>query len=147
MGLATAEQLGGPVEESDDKEFVPFDQRPKILTLADKLRVLFDASFPEVHSLRTTPVWAAGEVLEFGGQFNKYITARGLQKQEGVIFRHLLRLILLLKELSQLHPPEVTEVEWRNELGEISDRLVDCCREVDPASTDQALEEAKGEVD
>lgn len=147
MGLATAEQLGGPVEETDDKEFVPFDQRPKILTLADKLRVLFDASFPEVHSLRTTPVWAAGEVLEFNGQFNKYITARGLQKQEGVIFRHLLRLILLLKELSQLHPPEVTEDEWRNELGDISDRLIDCCHEVDPASTDQALEEAKGEVE
>src|SRR6185436_20895245 len=58
------------------------------------------------HSLFTTPAWAAGEVLEFAGNFNKYITSRGLQKQEGVIFRHLLRLILLLKEFQQFTPPD-----------------------------------------
>src|SRR4029079_1570946 len=72
----------------------------------EKLRLLFDATFPSVHSLFTTPAWAAGEVLEFGGNFNKYITSRGLQKQEGVIFRHLLRLILLLKEFQQFTPPD-----------------------------------------
>ena len=51
------------------------------------------------------PVWAAGELLEFGGDFNKYVTGKDLQKQEGVIFRHLLRLILLAGELKQLCPP------------------------------------------
>ena len=66
-----------------------------MLTLAEKLRRLFDYDFPGVHDLRTQPVWAAGELLEFGGDFNKYVTSKDLQKQEGIIFRHLLRLILL----------------------------------------------------
>jgi hypothetical protein len=115
------------------------------LTLAEKLRLLFDATFPNVHSLFTTPVWAAGEVLEFNGNFNKYITSRGLQKQEGVIFRHLLRLILLLKEFEQFAPPDCSADEWLAELREITDRLADCCHHVDPQSTDNALEEAERE--
>ena len=61
---------------------------------------------PACPDLRTQPVWAAGELLEFGGDFNKYITCKDLQKQEGMIFRHLLRLILLVGELKQLCPPD-----------------------------------------
>ena len=64
--------------------------RKWVLTLADKLRRLFDYDFPGVHDLRTSPVWAAGELLEFGGDFNKYVTSKSLQKQEGMVFRHLL---------------------------------------------------------
>ena len=122
-----------------------FEEKVWPLTLGEKLRLLFDATFPDVHSLFTTPVWAAGEVLEFGGNFNKYITSRGLQKQEGVIFRHLLRLILLVKEFQQFTPPDCPADEWLAELRDISDRLADCCRRVDPLSTDKALEEAERE--
>jgi superfamily II DNA/RNA helicase len=113
MGLATPEQLGAkPAQEDDEppRGREMFAEKVWPLTLAEKLRLLFDASFPSVHSLFTTPVWAAGEVLEFGGNFNKYITSRGLQKQEGVIFRHLLRLILLLKEFQQFTPPDCSPV-------------------------------------
>ena len=146
QGLATPEQLGAAAaddEEEKDQRREMFAERVFVLTLAEKLRLLFDASFPGVHSLVTTPVWAAGEVLEFGGQFNKYITARGLQKQEGVIFRHLLRLILLLKEFLPLVPPDCSEEEWRGELTAICDTIVECCRRVDPTSTDKALEQAE----
>ena len=90
----------------------------------------------------TAPVWAAGELLQFGGDFNKYVTSKQLQKQEGIIFRHLLRLILLANELSQLCPPDTTEgVARRSE--DIADRLTACCRGVDPTSTDKALEEVE----
>ena len=90
MGLATPEQLGAkPAEDEADKPRGMFEEKVWPLTLGEKLRLLFDATFPSVHSLFTTSVWAAGEVLEFN-HFNKYITSRGLQKQEGVIFRHLL---------------------------------------------------------
>lgn len=89
------------------------------------------------------PVWAAGELLEFGGDFNNFITSNGLQKQEGVIFRHLLRMILLLAEFKQIYPPETTEDEWRTELDEITDRLVESCRQVDSTSTDKTLEQAE----
>ena len=149
LGLATPEQLGAqPAEEEEPggparREM--FAEKVWPLTLAEKLRLLFDATFPGVHSLFTTPVWAAGEVLEFGGNFNKYITSRGLQKQEGIIFRHLLRLILLLKEFQQFTPPDCPAEEWLAELREIADRLIDCCRRVDPQSTDKVLEEAEEE--
>jgi hypothetical protein len=147
MGLATPEQLGAkPVEEDDEpRGREMFEEKVWPLTLGEKLRLLFDATFPAVHSLFTTSVWAAGEVLEFGGNFNKYITSRGLQKQEGVIFRHLLRLILLVKEFQQFTPPDCAADEWLGELREISDLLAECCRRVDPLSTDKALEEAEVE--
>jgi superfamily II DNA/RNA helicase len=145
LGLATAQQLGAPMsdEEKEEQRRLPYEERIKIFTLAEKLRMLFDSSFPDVHTLYTQPVWAVGEVLEFGGQFNKYITARGLQKQEGIFFRHFLRMILLLKELSSLHPPELTLSEWQTELNDIASTLTDCCRQVDPESTDKTLEEAE----
>jgi superfamily II DNA/RNA helicase len=148
MGLATPEQLGAkPAEEEDDKlrGREMFEEKVWPLTLAEKLRLLFDATFPDVHSLFTVSVRVAGEVLEFGGQFNKYITSRGLQKQEGVIFRHLLRLILLLKEFQQFTPPDCSAEEWLGDLKDIADRLTDCCHAVDPSSTDKVLEEAERE--
>jgi hypothetical protein len=145
MGLATPEQLGAkPAQEDEEPQRREiFEEKVWPLTLGEKLRLLFDATFPEVHSLFTTSVWAAGEVLEFGGNFNKYITSRGLQKQEGVIFRHLLRLVLLVKEFEQFTPPDCPADEWLTELRDISDRLADCCRGVDPLSTDKALDEAE----
>jgi hypothetical protein len=145
LGLATAQQLGAPMseEEKEEQRRLPYEQRIKIFTLAEKLRLLFDAQFPDVHTLYTTPVWAVGEVLEFQGQFNKYITARGLQKQEGIFFRHFLRMILLLKELSTLHPVEVTHAEWQADLTDIASMLTECCRQVDPESTDKTLEDAE----
>jgi hypothetical protein len=146
LGLATPEQLG---QARDSEEEPPprtgfFDDEPVwVLTLAEKLRLLFDHDFPGVHGVFTQPVWAAGELLEFGGDFNKYVTSHQLQKQEGVIFRHLLRLILLLGEFRQLTPPDTTEEQWRADLADLTARLADCCRRVDPSSTDKALEEAE----
>lgn len=148
MGLATPEQLGAVPPEEDEpspprREMFPEKVWP--LTLAEKLRLLFDATFPGVHSLTTVPVWAAGEILEYGGHFQKFITSHSLQKQEGIIFRHLLRLILLVKEFMQLAPPDCPPEEWRSELGAIAEQLVACCHQVDPQSTDKTLEEAEAE--
>ena len=101
--------------------------------------VFSNYDFPGVRDLRTNAVWAAGEVLEFGEDFNKYVTSKHLQKQEGMVFRHLLRMILLIEEFKQLTPPETTEEEWREDLDEISARLTETCRSVDPTSTEKAL--------
>jgi len=152
MGLATAEQLVQKPPKEDDEEKdrrrggMFEEERVRVLHLAEKLRLLFDATFPEVHSLTTNAVWAAGEVLEFAGNFEKYITSRGLQKQEGIIFRHLLRLILLVKELRPLTPPDTTPDAWRADLDDIATVLSNCCRVIDPTSTDKALEEAEGKA-
>ncbi|HID77391.1 MAG TPA: DEAD/DEAH box helicase [Planctomycetaceae bacterium] len=144
LGLVTEEQLRAPTEEEQRERRKMFpEERPRVLTLAEKLRLLFDYDFPGVRDVATYPVWAAGELLEFGGDFNKYIVGKGLQKQEGVIFRHLLRLILLVAEFTRLTPPDTTEAEWRADLGQIARTLTESCRQVDPSSTEQTLQQAE----
>jgi hypothetical protein len=146
LGLATEEELApAPPDEEDRRRMFPED-RVFVLTLAEKLRRLFDYDFAGVHDLWTHPVWAAGELLEFGGDFNKYVTSKGLQKQEGVIFRHLLRLILLLLEFTRLCPPDAAEDEWRGDLADLVARFTETCRRVDPASTEKALEETEADA-
>jgi len=146
LGLVTAAELGAEEEEEDEdpRRRMFAEERPRVLTLAEKLRLLFGYDFPDVHDVRIQPVWVVGELLEFGGHFNKYITSRGLQKQEGLIFRHLLRMILLLSEFKQLCPPDMEPFDWFDALDEVIERLAESCRQVDPSSTDKALEETEG---
>ena len=142
MGLVNPAELSAE-HDAKDEEDTEFDEGgERVLTLAEKLRLLFDFEFPGVHGVHTVPVWVAGELLEWGGDFNKYITGKRLQKQEGVIFRHLLRLLLLLGEFSQLTPPDVAPAEWRADLFSLRDELERTCRQVDPTSTDKMMAES-----
>jgi superfamily II DNA/RNA helicase len=150
LGLASQEELIGRQRQEDDEpprrrgEGV-FEEPPVwIISIGEKLRRLFDYDFPRVHDVQTTAVYVAPEVLEFGGNFNKYIVAKGLQKHEGIIFRHLLRLILLLDEMASIPPVESTPEDWEDRLDDLIDRLTECCRAVDPESTDETLEQARG---
>ncbi len=128
-------------DDDDDDEYVPWQEREaRAPTLAEKLRLLFDALYPDVTDVITQPVWSAAELLRFEGNFNKYVQSRDLVKQEGIIFRHFLRLILLLGEFSQVTPVGVAPESWQADLRDISDRLTASCREVDPTSTDEAIQ-------
>jgi superfamily II DNA/RNA helicase len=137
-GLITAKPPKVEGEE-EEEEWVPWDERPPVL--AEKARLLFDAKYPEAGDFVTQGVWAAGEILNYGN-FNTYVTTKDLTKQEGLIFRHLLRLILLTQEFEQLTPPGLTADEWKKELTEIADKLTDICRAVDPTSTEEAIKKA-----
>ena len=144
LGLATEEEISWEAnqalrEEQRGKLTVYEDERVFVLTFAEKLRRLFDYEDPDVQ-VRTNAVWAAGEVLAFHGDFNKYVTSRSLQKQEGLIFRHLLRLILLLEEFLPFTPPDTTPLDWQNDLRDIATQLTVCCRNVDPTCTDEVLQ-------
>jgi hypothetical protein len=77
--------------------------------------------------------------MEFGGDFNKYVTARKLQKEEGILFRHCLRMILLLDEMANIPPIESTVETWEDPMDELADRLTETCRSIDPQSTDEML--------
>jgi hypothetical protein len=146
LGLVTMDELvARPKEEDEGPRRVYDEDRVWVLALAEKLRRLFDFELPGVRDLRTQAVWTAGELLQYGGNFNKYIGGKDLQKQEGIIFRHLLRLILLLGEFQQLSPPELDAAVWQGELQDLAARLTESCRAVDPASTDRTLEQASGE--
>jgi superfamily II DNA/RNA helicase len=151
LGLATAEELGAlstdPSTEGDGRRpETPrdeFGERIRVLTLADKLKRLFDHEFPGVPEFPIVPCWAAGEVLQFAGNFNKYVTSNKLQKQEGIIFRHLLRMILLLAEFRELVPLDCDPFAWQDEMDDTAARLIETCRRVDATSTEKTLEEAK----
>ena len=148
-GLATVDDLYPKsfAEEDDPQKKFGGPQRRFAIPFADKLRMLFDAEYPGVGGLRTTAVWVVGDVLHFGGDFQKYVTSRDLTRQEGLVFRHLLRMILLCEEFAQLTPPGLDRVDWEQELQEISRVCTDSCRQVDPESTDKLLEVMHQEVD
>jgi hypothetical protein len=138
-GLILAPQPPGEDDDEDDQE-EGWRERPP--TLADKLRLLFDATHPDVVDVNTQSVWAAGELLRFNGNFNLFVRSRDLVKQEGIIFRHLLRLILLCGEFAQVCPADISPEDWKAEMRDISDRLTASCRAVDPASTDEIMQHA-----
>jgi hypothetical protein len=136
-GLITAGDLYPPFDPD-----IPFEERRYPPALAEKLRMLFDADYPGVHGVFVQPVRVASDFLQFDCQFDKYISGRGLMKQEGLIFRHLLRLILLIGEFSQVTPPGLDGQTWRAELRDIADRMTAGCREIDPHSTESVLAHA-----
>ena len=84
-----------------------------------------------------------GELAEFGFEFNKYVTARKLQKEEGILFRHCLRMILLLDEMANIPPIESTVETWEDPLDDLADQLTRACRRIDPQSTDETLVNAE----
>ena len=143
MGLVSAEELNPDPDE--DRPYDPHEPPPPPLTLSRKLRMLFDHDFPHVERMRTQSIWCAGELMAFNGNFNKFILSRKLQKQEGIVFRHLLRLVLLISEFSQLCPPDTTEDEWRTDLNEIKQSIAAACKSVDAQTTERTLAEVMEE--
>ena len=147
LGLATAEELGAKSDEEEEEEVVDrgfgrvMFQEPRVwpLTIGEEILRMFRHEFPRVHNVDVRPVWIVGELMEFGGDFNKYVTARKLQKEEGILFRHCLRMILLLDEMANVPPLETTVETWENPLDDLADQLTETCRSIDPQSTDEIL--------
>ncbi len=133
-----ASETGGSSRTWNDKWEPP---PPPALSLAEKMRRLFNHEIPRVHDLYTRGVWVVGELLEFNCEFNKYILAKGFQKQEGLLFRHVLRFILLAEEISQIAPESTNEETWEKPWDALIERLTECCRQVDSESTDKILQE------
>src|SRR4029078_12690426 len=110
-GLIPAGDLYPPYDPD-----IPFEERKSAPALGEKLRILFESEYPNVHGVFVQPVWSAGDLLQFECNFQNYIAGRQLAKQEGLIFRHLLKLVLLLGEFSQVVPPGVDAATWKREL-------------------------------
>ena len=154
LGLATAEELGARNEEDDeevkDRGFgrVMFDE-PKVwpLTVGEKILRLFRNEYPRVHDVNVRPVWIVGDLMQYDGDFNKYVTTKKLQKEEGILFRHCLRMILLLDEMANVPPIESTVETWEDPLDELAEKLTETCRNIDPQSTDEMLAQPASEAD
>ncbi|MBI1311531.1 DEAD/DEAH box helicase [bacterium] len=140
-GVASAAELGTGQKPDEDEPFDP-DEWIRPLNFPEKLLRLFRSEFPAVTDIPMTDVWAAGELLHFGGDFNKLITTRRLAKQEGIVFRHVLRFILLCDEFLQ-HVP--VDSAWRSELLDVIAQLTDACRRVDTHCTEMMIESARSD--
>lgn len=140
-GIATQEDLYPSADQSD----LPPELRKYPIPLAQKVRMLFESEIDHAGGLFVTPVWAIGDLLERGGNFDGFVRMRDLTKQEGILFKHTLRMILLCNEFAQLTPKEMEPEAWRTKLFNIADVLTAACRAVDPASTDEMLEELEDE--
>lgn len=151
LGLATADELGNQKEDEEEDE--RYNRRDEdgfyipILTLPRKLQRLFEHDFPSVDDVRITPVWVAGEAIQYGTDFNKYITSNKLQQQEGIVFRHLLRFVMLIDEMAELAPADISQDQWRDDLYEIADQIEDMCQQADPKSTNDWLMDRKAKED
>lgn len=134
--------MAAQVEKADDEEDEDdWEERPP--TLAEKLRTYFDQCYPDVTDVRSHPVWCVGELIEFGGNFNKFVTVLDLTKQEGIVFRHVQRMIMLCGEFERACAVNLnadpSTLAWRTELHELAAKLTESCRAVDPTSTDQLI--------
>jgi len=136
-GLATAAELASEPDEDE------FGERIWPLRLAEKLNLLFDSQYPGAGRIRISAIWAAGAIDEFGGDFDKVVSFCDLGRQEGVLFRHLLRFILLLQEFEAAPPFGADPHAWRDEVRELAELLTRSCQAVDPQSTDQFLEDSR----
>src|SRR5262249_6730759 len=112
-GLLAAKPEPAPADEEGESGGWDEDEEPEPW-FAEKLRMYFEVLRPEVADVEVFSVWSAGDLLQnFGGNFNLYVRTKDLTKQEGIVFRHLLRLILLCEEFAQLTPPDTTVEEWQ----------------------------------
>ncbi|MDO4551559.1 MAG: DEAD/DEAH box helicase [Planctomycetia bacterium] len=143
LGLAVPEELVEQTREERKKRRDLMLEPIFAISFAEKLERLFYYEYPLAGPVKITPVWVAGELLRHGGNFNQYITSKGLQKQEGMIFRHVLRFILLLGEFRDLEMTlSVKEMEaWKNDLSEMMNFLTVMCEKIDPSGTRQVLDE------
>lgn len=135
-------KLPPPAEGEEEEEEDGWEEEPEP-RFAEKLAMFFEVGRPEIQDLTVQSVWAAGEILKgFGGNFNLFIRQRDLTKQEGIVFRHLLRLILLCEEFAVLTPAETTTEEWHAFLDDFTARLTETCRAIDPTSTEEMIQRA-----
>lgn len=136
-GLATHEELYPQADQSD----LPPELRKYPIPLAQKMRMIFESTIDHAGGFFITPVWAIGDLVAGGGNFDQYVRSHDLVKQEGILFKHALRMILLCSEFAQLTPANVAPDLWQSALNALSQTLTNSCRTVDPQSTDELLEE------
>ncbi len=136
MGAAVTHAEGGvtlPKDEEEGEDYWGEPEEPRPLTLVEMLKALFDAKLASPEDVMVRPVWAAGAIFEAGDDFYKFVRARDLLKNEGLVLRHLLRLAVLAGEFRARceGDPDFERI------GELATRV---SRSVDARYTDRFLE-------
>jgi len=142
MGIALQSEEGGLVAVDEDEYedyWAPEENQPKKLSLPEMLKLLYDAKLATPEDLFVQPKWVAGGIFESERDFYKYVRGRDLLKNEGLVLRHLLRLIILAGEF-------LTQSNGDPDYEQIGELATGVCQSIDASYTDRFLaseEEAK----
>lgn len=135
MGLLVTDPESGqlvPTSETDGPDYWEPEEKKRPLTLPEMLKALFDAKLSTPEDLLIQPKWIAGGIFEAEGDFYKYVRNRDLAKNEGLILRHLLRLVILAGEFS-------TYCDQDPAYADIAARAKKVCTQVDARYTDRFI--------
>ncbi|HPC22899.1 MAG: DEAD/DEAH box helicase [Phycisphaerae bacterium] len=111
------------------------DEEERPPTFPEMLPIIFQTRLAAPEPVMVEPKWVAGGTFELDCEFFKFVRSRDLIKQEGLILRHLLRLVILAGEFQMLtQDPEYEE---------IAEQTTRCCRRVDERYTERFLAEAE----
>lgn len=136
MGLMAAPAPAAPDgdEEGDGDWDGDGEEDERQPTLPEMLKLLFDAKLASPEPVIVQPKWAAGAAFQFDCEFFRFVRAHDLVKQEGLVLRHLLRLVILAEEFLRLtEDPDYLR---------ICEQATRCCQRVDPEYTDRFLADA-----
>lgn len=102
-------------------------------TFPEMLKIAFEAKLAAPEPVWVQPKWIASGMFD-DCDFYKFVRNRTLIKQEGLVLRHLLRLVILAGEFFTL-----SEDPDYQRIGELATA---CCQKVDQRYTDRFLAEA-----
>ncbi len=123
-----------PPGNDEEDEFFDEEDQPRPPTFPEMLKLAFEARLIAPEPVFVQPKWVAGGAFELDCEFYRFVKSTNLIKQEGIILRHLLRLVILAGEfLARTADPDYQRI------GELATQT---CRRVDPAYTDRFLAEA-----
>ncbi len=141
---ASARSASGPgvtapvrftLARDDEDEYADEMDEPRPPTFPELLQLAFGTRLAAPEPIFVQPKWIAGGVAEFDGDFYKFVRARDLVKQEGLILRHLLRLVILAGEFLTLTGDP--------DYARLADTATAACERVEPQYTKHYLEQAQ----
>ncbi len=134
LGVVVARR-GTRDDEEEEDDFLDENgdfQRPP--TFPEMLKIAFEARLANPEPAFMQPKWCAGAAFDHACDFFRFVRAADLVKQEGIVLRHLLRLVILAGEFFTY-----TEDPAYQSIGE---KATQTCRRVDASYTDRFLAEA-----
>ena len=133
--LSNPEPAPEPEYPGSYREMYPDEEEERPPTFPEMLKLAFEAKLAAPEPVNVQPKWIAGGAFEMDCEFFKFARAANLIKQEGIVLRHILRLVILAGEFLLL-----TEDPDYERIAELA---TSCCQRVDQRYTDRFLEEAE----
>lgn len=134
-GIVIAHPEGGLSAVREEDEENPYDdhlEEEYPLSLPEMLQALFESHLVVPEDIFVQPKWLAGGIAEANGDFFAFVKARNLIKNEGLVLRHLLRLVILAGEFQ-------TRSGGDPDYERIVALVTEICQRVDARYTDHFL--------